>query len=269
MQLAEINISWLFIIGTIGMLLMVFAIIFFVIIHQRRVINYQLELKKVSEEQQKKLTQAAVQSEETERKRISAELHDDVGALLSSVKLYLNQIQPSNLNDQSKVNILNNCKELLNDTVQHVRDLSSNLQPAIIKDFGLLSTLQNFCDKLSHSSGLKISITAQGAINRFETEHELAVFRILQELTNNIIKHANAQTIHFSLVHKNSNTLQIFIEHNGNGLSQEEFEQKLYSMQGLGLKNIQNRLNILRGNIHFQKGNDSMYTISVQIPVVA
>ncbi len=269
MQLAEINIPWILIAGTIGMLLMVLTIIFFVIIHQRRVIKYQLELKKVNEEQQKKLTQAAVQSEETERKRISGELHDDIGALLSSVKLYLNQIQPANFNDQSKIDILNNCKELLNDTVQHVRNLSSNLQPSIIKDFGLLSTLQNFCDKLSHSSGLKISITAQGAISRFQTEDELAVFRILQELTNNIIKHANAQTIHFSLVRKNSDTLQIFIEHNGNGLSQEEFEQKLYSMQGLGLKNIQNRLNILRGNIHFQKGNDSMYTISVQIPIIA
>src|SRR3954452_23072690 len=127
MQLAEINIKWVLIAGTAGMLLLVFAIILFVVIHQRKVINYQLELKKVNEEQQKKLTQAAVQSEETERKRISAELHDDVGALLSTVKLYLNQIQPAHLNDQGKINILNDCKELLDDTVQTVRNLSANL----------------------------------------------------------------------------------------------------------------------------------------------
>ncbi len=269
MQLAEINIPWILIAGTVGMLLMVFTIIFFVIIHQRKVISYQLKLKKVAEEQQAKLTQAAVQSEETERKRISAELHDDVGAMLSSVKLYLNQIQPAHLNDHGKINILNDCKELLNDTVQHVRDLSSNLQPSIIKDFGLVSTLQNFCDKLSHSPGLQISLSIAGKIDHFQTEHELAVFRILQELTNNIIKHANAQCINFSLVRKNNGRLHIFIEHNGNGLSQKEFEQKLYSMQGLGLKNIQNRLNILKGNIRFEKGNDSMYTISVQIPIIA
>jgi len=250
-----------------GMLLLVFAIILFVIIHQRKVINYQLELKKVNEEQQSKLMLAAIESEEMERKRISAELHDDVGALLSAVKLYLNQIQPSHLNDQSKIETLNESKTLLNDTVQTVRNLSANLQPATIKDFGLLTTLQNFGDKLNHSSGLKIFIDAQGDISRFQTEHELAAYRILQELTNNIIKHANAQFIRFSLLHQNG-VLRIFIEHNGSGLSQEEFEEKLYKMHGLGLKNIQNRLNILKGNIHFQKGDNTHSIISIQIPIV-
>src|SRR6476620_7019844 len=126
MQLEINNIAWILIIGTIAMLLLVLTIIFFVIVHQRRVIKYQLELKKINEEQQKKLVQAAVQSEETERKRISAELHDDIGALLSTAKLYLNQIQPAHLNDPSRIDILNNSKELLNDSVEHVRDLSSN-----------------------------------------------------------------------------------------------------------------------------------------------
>jgi signal transduction histidine kinase len=266
MQSSEINMMWMLIAGTAGMLLLVFAIILFVVMHQRKVINYQLELKKANEEQQTRLMLAAIESEETERKRISAELHDDVGALLSAVKLYLNQIQPSHLNDQSKIETLNESKSLLNDTVQTVRNLSANLQPATIKDFGLLSTLQNFCDKLNHSSGLKITIDVQGNISRFQDEHELAAYRILQELTNNIIKHADAQCIHFSLLQKNNDILQIFIEYNGNGLSQEEFEHKLYKMQGLGLKNIQNRLNILKGSVHFQKG-DNTNTISVQIPV--
>ncbi|HEY6974888.1 MAG TPA: histidine kinase [Chitinophagaceae bacterium] len=266
MQLAEINIPWFLIVGTTGMLLMVLTIIFFVITHQRKVIKYQLELKKVAEEQQKKLTQAAVQSEEMERKRISAELHDEVGALLSTVKLYLNQIQPANLNEQAKVEILNDCKQLLNDTVQTVRNLSANLQPASIKDFGLLSTFQHFCDKLNHSPDLQISFTVQGKIDRFQTEDELAVFRILQELTNNILKHAKPGHIQFSFFRKND-ILHIFIEHSGNGLSQQEFEQKLYSMQGLGLKNIQNRINILRGTIRFEKNNNSMDSISLQIPM--
>jgi len=268
MHLEEINIPWILIAGTVVMLLMVFTIIFFVVIHQRKVIKYQLELKKITEEQQKKLTQAAVLSEETERKRISAELHDDVGALLSTTKLYLNQIQPTHLNDQSKVNILNDCKQLLNDTVQTVRNLSANLQPSTIKDFGLVSTFQNFCDKLNHSPDLHISFTVQGKVDRFQTENELAVFRILQELTNNILKHAKPRNIQFSFFRKND-ILHIFIEHNGNGLSQQEFEQKLYNIQGLGLKNIQNRINILRGAIRFEKNNNSMDSISLQVPVTS
>ncbi|HXL57447.1 MAG TPA: ATP-binding protein, partial [Chitinophagaceae bacterium] len=263
---ANLN-NLLFISLTLGeMLLLASVIIFSFLVYQQIITKYQFELKKICEEQQGKLTFAAIEHEECVRKKISAKLHD-VGTVLSTVKLYLSMIQPTHLTDKTKVETLKDCKDLLDDTVQTARNLSTSLQPSGIKDFGLLSTLQNFCDKLNHSTGLQISISAEGNINRFQTEHELAVFRILQELTDNISQHANAQYILFSLLHNNNNTLQIFIEHNGNGLSQVEFEQKLYGMQGLGLKNIQNRLNILKGNIRFEKNDNLTNTISVQIPV--
>ncbi len=247
------------------MLLTASGIIFLFLFYEGRINRYKLELKKICEEQQGKLTFAAIEHEECVREKISAKLHD-VGTVLSTVKLYLGMIQPIHLTDKTKVETLKDCKDLLDHTVQTARNLSTCLQPTTIKDFGLLSTLQNFCDKLNHSSGLQISISAEDNINRFQTEHELAVFRILQELTDNIIQHANAQYILFSLLHNNNNTLQIFIEHNGNGLSQEQFEQKLY-MQGLGLKNVQNRINILKGKIRFKKNDNLINTISVQIPI--
>src|SRR6478736_1418419 len=149
MQLAAVNIPWVLIAGTIGMLLMVMAIIFFVIIHQRKVIKYQLELKEIAEDQQNKLTLAAIGSEEAERKRISSELHDEVGALLSAVKLYLNQIEPVHLNNEKKIAALNQSKDLLDEAVKTVRNISSNLQPVIIADFGLESTIQHFCNKIN------------------------------------------------------------------------------------------------------------------------
>jgi len=245
------------------------GIIFLFLFYRQIIINYQVKLKKVSEEQHGKLIFAAIEHEEFMRNKISAKLHDDVGTVLSTLKMNLSMIQPSHLSDKSKVDILKDCKGLLDDTVQTVRNLSVCLQPATIKDFGLLTTLQNFCDKLNHSTGLNISIAAEGAVGRFQTEQELSVFRILQELTNNIIRHANAQNIDFSLIHKRNNTLQIFIEHNGNGLSHEEFQQELYSKRGLGLKNVQSRINILKGAIRFEKNNNLMGTISVQIPVTA
>jgi two-component system, NarL family, sensor kinase len=247
------------------MLVFACGIIFLFLFYQQIITKYQFKLKKVYEEQHGKLIFAAIEHEEFVQKKLSAKLHDDVGTVLSTVKLYLSQIQPKHLSDKSKVDVLKDCKGLLDDTVQTVRTLSICLQPSTIKDFGLLTTLQNFCDKLNNSSDLKISITAQGAVGRFQTEHELAVFRILQELTNNIVKHANARNIHFSFVRKNG-MLQIFIEHDGNGLTQEDFQQKLYSIPGLGLKNIQNRLNIVKGNIHFEK-SDNLSIISVQIPI--
>jgi two-component system, NarL family, sensor kinase len=262
----QINIPSTIIFGTVVIVLLLLTIVLFVFTHQRKVIIYQLKLKKITKEQQNKLTLAAIASEEAERKRISAELHDEVGALLSAVKLYLHQIHPDNLNNESAVKALSQAKELLDETVKTVRNISSNLQPIIIEDFGLESTIQHFCNKINQSSLLSTSLTVPEVLVRLQPEKELAVFRIIQELTNNIIKHAHSSCIHFSMVQK-IDILDIYIEYNGNGMSHEEYEQKLYQVQGLGLKNILNRLNILKGTVHYEKSDNLTNTITVRIPV--
>ncbi len=240
--------------------------IIFLLMFQLRRNKYQLELKKVCEEQHDKLIMAAIKNEECVRTKLSDNLHD-VGTILSTIKLYLNMIQPAHLADKNKISTLRDCKDLIDNTVQTARELSASLQPTIIKDFGLTGTLQNFCERLDHTSGVQTTINVQDDIDRFSAEQELAVFRITQELTDNIVQHAHATHINFSLLRKANDKLQMFIEHDGNGLSDEEFKQKLYSTQGLGLKNIQNRLNILKGTIHFEKSNTLMNTIFVQIPI--
>jgi two-component system NarL family sensor kinase len=241
-----------------------FIILFFVC--QQRRDRYQLEVKKICEEKHHKLILAAIANEETVRTRLSANLHD-VGTVLSTVKLYLNMIQPSHLADRNKMNTLKDCKELIDDTVQTTRDLSVSLQPNTIKDFGLTGTMQNFCNKLDRTTGVQTSISVQEEMDRFEMERELAAFRIVEELTDNIVKHARAKNVNFSMVRKANNKLQIFIDHDGDGLSNDEFNEKLYSNQGLGLKNICNRLKVLNGKIYFEKSDNLMNTISVQIPI--
>lgn len=266
MHFKTIDTAALVILGTVIMLIMLFTIILFVSNHQRRIIKLQLKLQDLKLVQQTKLTTAAIQSQEAERKRISAELHDGVGALLSTIKLYLNQIKPLQLNNVAEVNTLNECKDLIEETVRTVRNLSVNLQPAIIKDFGLEAALNNFSEKINQSLAVESSLITEGTILRFDADKELAAFRIVQELTNNVLKHAQAQCINYTLINNKNENLNIFVEHNGNGLSQEVFEEKLYSKEGLGLKNIQNRLNILKGSISFKK-NDDVNNISIRIPL--
>ncbi|WP_158638299.1 sensor histidine kinase [Panacibacter ginsenosidivorans] len=262
----QINITSLIVYGTAVVLLLLLTIVLFVIIHQRKVINYQLKLKEITEDQQNKLTLAAIETEEAERKRISSELHDEVGALLSAVKLYLNQIEPVHLSNEKKIDALNQSKGLLDEAVKTVRNISSNLQPVIIADFGLESTIQHFCNKINQPGVLSISLTAQDALVRLSPEKDLAIFRIIQELTNNIIKHAHSSGIHFSLVQK-TDTIEIYIEYDGNGMDQQEYENKLYQVQGLGLKNIQNRLNILKGYVFYEKSDNLTNTITVRLPI--
>lgn len=264
----QINIVSLIIYGTIVMIALLLTIVFFVLIHQRKVIQYQLQLKEVNEAQQKKLTLAAIASEEAERKRISAELHDEVGALLSTVKLYLSQVQPEHLNSDGKVKLLNQSKELLDESIRTVRNISSNLQPMLIADFGLESTVQHFCNKINQPPVFTVTLTVEEALERMPADKELAIFRIVQEITNNIIKHAQANYIHYSLVQK-TDMLEVYFEYNGTGLNQQEYEQKLYHSQGLGLKNMQNRLNILKGYVFYQKNNNLTNTIILKIPLAA
>ncbi|CAN5705030.1 hypothetical protein BH10BAC2_BH10BAC2_42860 [soil metagenome] len=266
MHSSQINITSLIIYGTAVMLLLLFTIILFVLMHQRKVIKYQLQLKKINAEQQNKLMLAAIESEEAERKRISSELHDEVGALLSAIKLYLHQIEPVHLNSEKKIQVLNQSKTLLDEAVKTVRNISSNLQPIIIADFGLESTIQHFCNKINQSDVLTTSLTVQETLVRLPPEKDLAIFRIIQELTNNIIKHAHSSGIHFSLVQK-MDTIEIYIEYDGNGMNQDAYETKLYQAQGLGLKNIQNRLNILKGYVLYEKSDNLTNTITVRIPV--
>ena len=131
--------------------------------------------------------------------------------------------------------------------------------------FGLESAIANFCAKLNEPPALETALTVQGPLEKLTAENELAVYRIVQELTNNILKHANASRIQFNFIQKSGQS-EIIIEHNGTGLSQQEFEEKLFGINGLGLKNIQNRLNILKGNISFRKTTNAADSITVSIP---
>jgi signal transduction histidine kinase len=110
-----------------------------------------------------------------------------------------------------------------------------------------------------------VDLTEEYQLSNAETD--LAVYRIIQELVNNLIKHAHSHLINIrsSL---SENTLQVHIQHNGNGLTQEQFEELRFKPEGLGLKNIQNRIILLKGNILFTKVDTENYAIQLSIPVV-
>lgn len=209
---------------------------------------------------------AALEAQEAERKRIFNELHDGVGALLSAMKLYLHQLQTDDLSKHTKVSLLNESKNILDETVKTIRNISLNLQPVIIEDFGLESAVKQFCNKIDNPPTLSVSFAANQALAKLSHEKELAVFRIIQELANNIIRHANSSVINFYLAQE-FDVIEIFIEYNGKGMSQQEYEKKLYQSHGLGLKNIHSRLNILKGYVHYKKNNNLTNTITLKIPI--
>ena len=254
-------------IGTLGMLALAIGLIVFIIFHQRKVIRYQMTLQKMEDEQQKILLNASIKLQEEERQRLAADLHDDAGPLLATARLYLNE-NLVNMDKTTQLQHIYNAKSIIDDTIQLIRNISHSLMPPTLKNFGLESAVNDLFQKISGSQTMNASCRFHDYRERLNAEQEQIVFRILQELINNILKHSNSSFIHLT---QNTNGDKFFIRvhHDGRGLTQSDFEKMNKSTGGLGLKNIQSRLKVLHGKILFEKDmSQTYYKVTIELPKV-
>jgi two-component system NarL family sensor kinase len=256
------NIILLVIIGISAMLLLILSFLLVFLIGQRKKTQYQMAMQQLKEEQQNMLIEAAVKSEENERHRIAEELHDEVGALLAATKLHISALDTNSMTDED-AGIHERSKELLDDSIQRVRNISHNLHSIILKELGLYEGLKSFIRKLTSDSVLQATMDFDEGYESKNTDRDISVYRVLQELLNNIIKYASATQLNVKCISSNEK-LTIILTHNGDGLSQQQFETLRYKPNGLGLKNIQNRIILLKGIIFFErKEGSSSVTISI------
>ncbi|ANE50488.1 sensor histidine kinase [Flavisolibacter tropicus] len=258
--------SLILLLGTIGMLILVIGLVVFIILHQRKVSRYQLQLQRLEQEQQKVLINASVRLQEEERQRIAADLHDDAGPLLATARLYLSE----NLVNQDKATQLQSifqARQILDDTIQLVRNISHSLMPPTLKNFGLESAINDLTQKISGAGSINASSRFHEYKERLKPEKELLVFRIIQELVNNILKHSNSSFIHITQNRQN-NHFVLRVHHDGRGIIQSDFEKLNKSNIGLGLKNISSRLRVAHGKIYFEKdASQTYYKVTIEIPL--
>ncbi|GAB2651433.1 hypothetical protein GCM10027036_00210 [Flavihumibacter cheonanensis] len=258
------NVSLVLFFGTIGMLALTIGLIVFIIFHQRKVIRYQMTLQKMEQEQQKMLLNASIRLQEEERQRIAADLHDDAGPLLATARLYLNE-NLVNLDKTTQLQSIYNAKQIIDDTIQLIRNISHSLMPPTLKNFGLESAVNDQFQKISSSGIINASCRFHDYKERLQTDNELIVFRVIQELINNILKHSNASFIHLTQ-NTNGNKFYIRMHHDGKGITQADFERMNKSAAGLGLKNIQSRLKVLHGRIFFEKdASQTYYKVTIEL----
>jgi signal transduction histidine kinase len=250
--------------GTIGMLALTIGLIVFVSFHQRKVIKYQQQLQRLEQDQQKTLLNASIRLQEEERQRIAADLHDDAGPLLATARLYLNE-NFVNLDKNTQLQSIYNAKQIIDDTIQLIRNISHSLMPPTLKNFGLESAVNDLFQKISGSGSMNASCRFHDYRERLKVENELIIFRVIQELVNNILKHSNASFIHLTQ-NTSGNKFFIRIHHDGRGLTQADYEKLNKSNVGLGLKNIQSRLKVLQGRIFFEKDvSQTYYKVTVEM----
>jgi len=259
------EVSLMLFFGTIGMLVLAIGMIVFIIFHQRKVIRYQLRLQKLEYEQQKTLLNASIRFQEEERQRIAADLHDDAGPLLATARLYLNE-NLVNLDKTAQLQSIYNAKQIIDDTIQLIRNISHSLMPPTLKNFGLESAVNDLFQKISGSGSLNASCRFHDYRERLQPDQELIIFRVIQELINNILKHSNSSFIHLTQ-NLSGSKLYIRMHHDGRGLTQADFEKLNKSSGGLGLKNIQSRLKLLQGRIFFEKDmSQTYYKVTIEVP---
>src|ERR1700742_2528448 len=191
------SVSLVLFFGTIGMLALTIGLIVFIIFHQRKVIRYQLRLQRMEQDQQKLLLNASIRLQEEERQRIAADLHDDAGPLLATARLYLNE-NLVNLDKTTQLQSIYNAKQIIDDTIQLIRNISHSLMPPTLKNFGLESAINDLFQKISGSGTINASSRFHDYRDRLKPEKESIVFRIVQELINNILKHSNSSFIHLT-----------------------------------------------------------------------
>jgi signal transduction histidine kinase len=229
------------------------------------VIRYQMQMKRMEAEKQQILLNASIRFQEEERQRIAADLHDDAGPLLATARLYLND----NLVNQEKAQQLQSiysAKQIIDDAIQLIRNISHSLMPPTLKNFGLESATTDLFSKISGSGKLNASARFHDYKQRLKVEQELLIFRIIQELVNNIIKHSNAGFIHLTQ-NINGNKMFLRLHHDGKGIVQAEFDKLNQLAQGLGLKNIASRMKLLHGKIYFEiDPSETYYKVTLEVP---
>jgi signal transduction histidine kinase len=231
------------------------------ILKERKLAQEQRELKMMRDQELASID-AMIAGQEKERLKIASDLHDDLGSSLTAIKVSLENAK-ERTEDQVSKGILNNAHDILNETYVKVRRLSHTQNSRVLSENGWISSLKDLVEKINKSGKLDIEVVTSGLKGSLSNSTELNLFRIIQELINNIIKHANA-TEASVIITGYDHVLDIMVEDNGKG-----FDLKTEENKGLGLQNIKKRVENMKGNFvidsNFNKGGCS---ISIEIPIV-
>ena len=258
-QETEINrknlIIWFAIISLIGIILTG------VVIYRSLQYIQQSKIKSIELEQQQKLTQSIFETEENEKTRIGASLHDGLGQLLSAIKMNM-QFMQTHLNpDDPKVNeVYHKTLDLVETSIRETREVSHELVTNFIITKGFKTAVEDLVNKLD-DSGLEFEISIFDIPNTVSDTIKINIYRIIQECINNILKHAHATKVYITL-EADEEYIHCIIEDNGQG-----FDLQTVKKNGIGIDNICTRVHFLKGKIDITShpGNGAM--IAFHIPM--
>ena len=201
---------------------------------------------------------AMIAGQEKERKKVAGELHDDLGSLMATIKLHFDNIE-ANKKDPA----LQHAKKLLEEAYHKVRGMAHHKHSGVMSDQGLLPAIKKMASTISKTGSLEVTVEDFGLGDRMENSLELSIFRIIQELTANAIKHAAATQINIQLTQHEDN-LNIIVADNGKGFDPSKVDK---DKTGMGLTTIEKRIEHLEGNFTIDSILGKGTSILIDIPV--
>ncbi|MBK6273908.1 MAG: sensor histidine kinase [Saprospirales bacterium] len=223
----------------------------------------QQKIIDLEKEKQLQATESILKGQEEERSRIAKDLHDGLGGLLSGVKYSLNNMKENVILSSENATSFERTVDMLDSGIQELRRVAHNMMPENLIKFGLDTALKDYCTSISNTGKLNINYSSFG-MNNFNTETNVSitVYRVIQELINNSMKHANATESIVQLVNEN-NILHITVEDNGKGFD----VKNINNFKGAGWTNIQNRITYLKGKINVDSSEQNGTSITIEIPI--
>lgn len=192
---------------------------------------------------ERKVLNAIINTEENERRRFANDLHDGLGPILSTIKMSLSSLS-SRINDPSGTIILNNTSHLINEAINTIKDVSDNLSPHVLQNFGLASAIKAFTTKINQTKTVEIDFKSNMTDQRIENDKEAVIYRAVCELINNAIRHSGASRIEIDL---NKHEKFITLHFNDNGRGFDPLSLNTEDNKGMGLSNIETRVKTVEG----------------------
>lgn len=229
----------------------------------RRIFNFIKKVEQSRREAEKRLINAIIQTEEKERRRFAKDLHDGLGPLLSTVKLSVSTLNEME-NDTDKKHIIQNADLIINESIKSIKEISNNLSPHILNNFGLASALKNFTNKIQESKAININFDSNAFDQRYDENIEVVLYRVTCELINNTLKHANAKNIEILLTHQ-PKLIIISYSDDGIGFNVNEVIYDNANPTGMGYKNIISRINTIKGKIEIESNRETGTKILIRV----
>jgi two-component system, NarL family, sensor kinase len=245
-QEKEFYQSLLIIVGIAGAILAYFIIT--AIRYQRRSIRMN-----------KEKIRAEIDTMENERRRIAADLHDELGPLLSAVKLQINHLETDLEEDKM---LIEKASNHIDNMIRRLREISNNLMPNTLLRKGLKTALSELAESSEQAFQLKIKLVCEEDL-KLSQDKEINIFRIVQEIIHNTAKHAGAGTLVIQIT-KDNDKLLLATADNGKGFN---YEKKSDEHAGLGLRNLQSRTEIMGGEMtcKTEPGKGTMYNFEIPL----